>query len=101
MSNETPCWCISHHSRSKVCVLQPSASPCGPRVQVVQDRMAAVEMMLLQKPIVSGQYTCHAFRHFVLPLDPYFRKVMTRWASLSLTMQSGLVLPTPHLLACM
>jgi hypothetical protein len=46
--------------------------------QVLQDRLAALELMLLQKPIVSGQFTCHAFTHFVLPLDPYFRKVVAR-----------------------
>lgn len=48
--------------------------------QVVQDRLAALELMLLQKPIVSGQFTSHAFRHFVVPLDPYFRKVIARCA---------------------
>ena len=48
--------------------------------QVLQDRLAAVELMLLQKPIVSGQFTSHAFRHFVVPLDPYFRKLITRYA---------------------
>ena len=37
-----------------------------------------MEVMLLQKPIVSGCYTGYAFRHFVLPLDPHFRAVWDR-----------------------
>lgn len=48
--------------------------------QLFQDRLEAVEVMLLQKPIVSGRYTGYAFRHFVLPLDPHFRAVWQRCA---------------------
>ena len=48
------------------------------RAQLFQDRLEAVEVMLLQKPIVSGRYTGYAFHHFVLPLDPYFRAVWQR-----------------------
>lgn len=47
-------------------------------VQLFQDRLEAVEVMLLQKPIVSGRYTGYAFRHFVLPLDGHFRTVLQR-----------------------
>ncbi len=47
-------------------------------VQVMQDRMAAVELMLLQKPIVSGQFTGHAFRDFMLPLEKGFRSLFER-----------------------
>jgi len=47
-------------------------------VQLFQDRLEAVEVMLLQKPIVSGRYTGYAFRHFVLPLDAHFRTVWKR-----------------------
>ncbi len=47
-------------------------------MQVMQDRLAAVELMLLQKPIVSGHYTGHAYKNFLLPLDKGFRKVCTR-----------------------
>jgi hypothetical protein len=47
-------------------------------VQVMQDRLAAVELMLLQKPIVSGHYTGHAYKTFLLPLDKGFRKVCVR-----------------------
>lgn len=48
--------------------------------QLFQDRLEAVEVMLLQKPIVSGRYTAYAFHHFVLPLDPHFRAVWQRCA---------------------
>ena len=44
-------------------------------MQLFQDRLEAVEVMLLQKPIVSGRYTGYAFRHFVLPIDPHFQAV--------------------------
>ncbi len=40
--------------------------------------MAALELMLLQKPIVSGQYTGHAFRDFVLPLEKGFGHLFTK-----------------------
>ena len=49
-----------------------------PALQLFQDRLEAVEVMLLQKPIVSGRYTAYAFRHFVLPLDAHFRAVWQR-----------------------
>lgn len=46
--------------------------------QVLQDRLEAVELMLLQRPIVSGRFTGHAYRHFVQPLDSAFRTVCAR-----------------------
>ena len=49
----------------------------------MQDRLAAVELMLLQKPIVSGHYTGHAYKNFLLPLDKGFRKVCARQAPAS------------------
>ena len=51
-------------------------------MQLFQDRLEAVEVMLLQKPIVSGRYTGYAFRNFVLPLDPHFRAVW-QWCARS------------------
>lgn len=50
--------------------------------QALQDRLAAVELMLLQKPIVSGRYTGHAYKNFLLPLDKGFRKVCARQVSM-------------------
>ncbi|BDA49627.1 hypothetical protein COCOBI_14-2470 [Coccomyxa sp. Obi] len=47
-------------------------------LQVLQDRLAAVELMLMQRPIVSGYYTGHAYKNFLLPLDKGFRKVCAR-----------------------
>ena len=40
--------------------------------QVVHDRLAALEMMLLQKPIVSGRYSGCVHKRFMLPLRPYY-----------------------------
>ncbi len=48
-------------------------------LQLFQDRLEAVEVMLLQKPIVSGRYTGYAYRHFVLPLDGHFRTSLQRY----------------------
>lgn len=47
-------------------------------LQVLQDRLAAVELMLMQRPIVSGYYTGHAYKNFLLPLEKGFRKVCAR-----------------------
>ncbi|BDA49628.1 hypothetical protein COCOBI_14-2480 [Coccomyxa sp. Obi] len=47
-------------------------------MQVLQDRLEAVELMLMQRPIVSGRFTGHAYRHFVQPLDAAFREVCSR-----------------------
>ena len=52
------------------------AAACGR--QVLQDRLEAVELMLMQRPIVSGRFTGHAYRHFVQPLDGAFREVCSR-----------------------
>ena len=48
--------------------------------QVLQDRLEAVELMLMQRPIVSGRFTGYAQRHFVQPLDAAFRQVCVRSA---------------------
>ena len=37
-------------------------------MQVVQDRLAAVELMLLQRPMITGQYTERAYHNVLLPL---------------------------------
>ncbi|KAK9904804.1 hypothetical protein WJX75_002805 [Coccomyxa subellipsoidea] len=47
-------------------------------MQVLQDRLEAVELMLMQRPIVSGRFTDYAHRHFVQPLDAPFRDVCAR-----------------------
>lgn len=49
-------------------------------MQVLQDRLEAVELMLMQRPIVSGRFTDYAHRHFVQPLDAAFRDVCARSA---------------------
>ena len=49
-------------------------------MQVVHDRLAALEMMLLQKPIVSGRYSGCIHNRFMLPLRPYYDVCMRRCA---------------------
>lgn len=53
---------------------------CFAEVQVLQDRLEAVELMLIQKPIVSGRYSGHAFHYFVRPLHPAFQDLCNRCA---------------------
>ena len=62
----------------RCCSMSVGYADLSLRPQLFQDRLEAVEVMLLQKPIVSGRYTGYAFRHFVLPLDPHFRAVWDR-----------------------
>jgi hypothetical protein len=70
---------------------------------MLQDRMAAVELMLLQKPIVCGQYTGHAFRDYVLPMEQGFRKIMARCvrrpACMGVASLRNLLEDTPSLLS--
>ena len=49
-------------------------------LQVLHDRLAALEMMLLQKPIVSGRYSGCIHKRFMLPLRPYYDFTLRRWA---------------------
>lgn len=49
--------------------------------QELHDRLAALEMMLLQKPIVSGRYSGCIHKRFMLPLRPYYDFTLRRWAS--------------------
>jgi hypothetical protein len=51
--------------------------------QVLHDRLAALEMMLLQKPIVSGRYSNCTHRRFMLPLRPYYDHCIARRAPAS------------------
>ena len=70
-------WLIILRSQ-RICSMSLGYADLSPHMQLFQDRLEAVEVMLLQKPIVSGRYTGYAFRHFVLPLDPHFRAVWDR-----------------------
>ena len=50
---------------------------------MLHDRLAALEMMLLQKPIVSGRYSSCTHRRFMLPLRPYYDHCIARCAPAS------------------
>ncbi|KAK9815502.1 hypothetical protein WJX72_004760 [[Myrmecia] bisecta] len=43
---------------------------------VLLDRLAAVELMLQQKPIVSGRYSAAPFKHLLEPIDKRLRAVL-------------------------
>ena len=43
------------------------------------DRLAALEMMLLQKPIVSGRYSSVIHNRYMLPLQSYYDFTLRRW----------------------
>lgn len=45
-------------------------------MQVLLDRLSALQMMLLQKPVVSGHYTSAPYHNLLQPLDQYVRAVM-------------------------
>ncbi len=45
---------------------------------MLHDRLAALEMMLLQKPIVSGRYSGCIHKRFMLPLRPYYDFTLRR-----------------------
>lgn len=45
-------------------------------MQVLLDRLSALQMMLLQKPVVSGHYTSAPYHNMLQPLDQYVRAVM-------------------------
>ena len=49
---------------------------------MLHDRLAALEMMLLQKPIVSGRYSGCIHKRFMLPLRPYYDFTLRRWLSI-------------------
>ena len=46
---------------------------------MLHDRLAALEMMLLQKPIVSGRYSGVIHQRYMLPLRPYYEFTLRRW----------------------
>ena len=56
------------------------------RAQVLHERLAALEMMLLQKPIVSGQYSDVIHKRYMLPLRPYYEFTLRRWPSFQRSM---------------
>lgn len=37
------------------------------------DRLAAMQLVLSAKPIVSGRYSATAWQHFMVPMDQCFR----------------------------
>ena len=45
-------------------------------MQVLLDRLSALQMMLLQKPVVSGHYTSAPYHNLLQPLDQFVRAVM-------------------------
>ncbi|DBA72154.1 TPA: hypothetical protein ACH3X2_010874 [Trebouxia sp. C0005] len=45
-------------------------------MQVLLDRLSALQMMLLQKPVVSGHYTSAPYHNMLQPLDQYVRAVL-------------------------
>lgn len=45
-------------------------------MQVLLDRLSALHMMLLQKPVVSGHYTSAPYHNMLQPLDQFVRAVM-------------------------
>ena len=69
------------------------------RAQVLHDRLAALEMMLLQKPIVSGRYSGCIHKRFMLPLRPYYDFTLRRWAPFRRPRGARLALPTSPCLA--
>ena len=53
------------------------------------DRLVALEMMLLQKPIVSGRYSGVIHKRYMLPLQSYYDFTLRRWASVLWPRQSN------------
>ncbi len=45
-------------------------------MQVLLDRLSALQMMLLQKPVVSGHYTSAPYHNMLQPLDQFVRAVL-------------------------
>ena len=45
-------------------------------MQVLLDRLSALQMMLLQKPVVSGRYTSAPYFYLLQPIDQDIRSVM-------------------------
>lgn len=45
-------------------------------LQVLLDRLSALQMMLLQKPVVSGRYTSAPYHNLLQPIDQDIRSVM-------------------------
>ena len=45
-------------------------------MQVLLDRLSALQMMLLQKPVVSGHYTSAPYFYLLQPIDQDVRNVM-------------------------
>ena len=45
-------------------------------MQVLLDRLSALQMMLLQKPVVSGHYTSAPYHNMLQPLDQFVRGVL-------------------------
>ncbi len=45
-------------------------------MQVLVDRLSALQMMLLQKPVVSGHYTSAPYHNMLQPLDQFVRAVL-------------------------
>ena len=53
-------------------------------MQVLLDRLSALQMMLLQKPVVSGHYTSAPYHNMLQPLDQFVRAVLESAARLGL-----------------
>lgn len=45
-------------------------------MQVLLDRLSALQMMLMQKPVLSGQYTSAPYHHMLQPLDSFVMAVL-------------------------
>ncbi|KAL0018489.1 hypothetical protein WJX79_004766 [Trebouxia sp. C0005] len=45
-------------------------------MQVLLDRLSALQMMLMQRPVLSGQYTSAPYHHMLQPLDSFVMAVM-------------------------
>ena len=45
-------------------------------MQVLLDRLSALQMMLVQKPVLSGRYTSAPYHHMLQPLDLFVMAVM-------------------------
>ena len=73
-----------------------SFQTCIAHAQVLHDRLAALELMLLQKPIVSGRYSGVIHQRYMLPLRPYYEFTLRRWAVLHRQrLSQGSQLPQP------
>ena len=45
-------------------------------MQVLLNRLSALQMMLLQKPVVSGRYTSAPYHNLLQPIDQDIRSVL-------------------------